>query len=172
MSEENKESKESEENTRKEDKIEYHNHEDCPPDRRKLGHDSWTLLHTMAVYYIPTKENEDYLLNFLISLSHLYPCKLCALHMRMYMRENPPELDSQESYVVWLSKFHNEISRYIGNKEYPEDYEWNIKRWKSGLSHCINKNVNENEVTSEESINCEDVSLLEITKNVIKNKLK
>lgn len=152
-----------------------HNHEynPLPPDRRMLGHDAWTLLHTMAVYYNPTKENQQHLLNFLISLSNLYPCKLCALHMRLYIKQNPPKLNTQEEYVVWLSEFHNEISRYVGNTVYPDDYEWNMKRWKTGLAISQNKiDENEDSITAEESMDCEDVSLLDITKNFIKNKLR
>jgi hypothetical protein len=51
-----------------------------PPDTVELGNAGWTLLHTVAAYY-PQKASEDrqkQTLNFLQSLSNVYPCNYCA----------------------------------------------------------------------------------------------
>lgn len=123
----------------------------------------------MSVYYEPTPENKEYLLNFLVSLSHLYPCKLCAMHMRVFMKQNPPKLNSREEFAIWLSQFHNDVSKYIGNKEYPENYDWILKRWKTGFDYCHNHN--NDELSAEESVECEDVSMMDLAKNIIKAKI-
>ena len=57
---------------------------ECPVDKDELGKQSWTLLHTMAAYFPekPKAEQSLYAEIYFKSLAALYPCKVCAEHMR------------------------------------------------------------------------------------------
>ena len=76
---------------------------ECPPSRELLGRHSWTLvdvgcfcdlqLHSIAAYYPenPTEEDKKYAREFISSFAHLYPCKVCAKHLKKMLEKNPPK---------------------------------------------------------------------------------
>lgn len=65
---------------------------DCPMDKAELGRNTWNLLHTMAAFYpdAPAPSHQKHAVNFIKSLSVLYPCSFCAMGLREDIREYPP----------------------------------------------------------------------------------
>lgn len=107
----------------------------CPPDATELGRSTWTFLHTTAAY-LPEKPSEtekQQVSNLLTAISHLYPCRKCADHMREYIAVNPiTNLDSKRSLSQWLCNYHNEVNQMLGKEVF--DCSKVEERWKSGPS--------------------------------------
>ena len=114
---------------------------ECPVDKDELGKQSWTLLHTMAAYFPekPKAEQSLYAEVFLKSLAALYPCKVCAEHMRACISENPPDASSREALCLWLCQFHNQVNEVIGKPMFSCNIASLDKRWKHGKKECWNQ---------------------------------
>ncbi|PVU88935.1 hypothetical protein BB559_003493 [Furculomyces boomerangus] len=107
---------------------------DCPPDSQELGRATWTFLHTMAAYYpeTPTKQEKTHLQNFMTSFSWLYPCGVCADHLRQDMKKHPPPLESGEKFSKWLCDTHNKVNKQLGKPIF--DCSKVFERWRDGPS--------------------------------------
>jgi hypothetical protein len=66
----------------------------CPLDKNELGKSTWNLLHTIAASYPddPTEEFKIITMQFIYSLSILYPCTYCAVDFRDSIQLSPPRL--------------------------------------------------------------------------------
>ena len=104
----------------------------CPPDVEKLGHATWTFLHTTAAYY-PERPNplqKRHMHSLLSSLPTLYPCSHCASHLGECMKQNPPDVGGREALSRWLCERHNEVNERLGKD--PFDCNRTDERWKDG----------------------------------------
>ena len=54
-------------------------------------------LHSIAAYYPdePTEEDKKYAVEFINSFAHLYPCKVCASHLKKSLAKYPPKQSIQ-----------------------------------------------------------------------------
>lgn len=101
-----------------------------PPDIGQLGRATWTLLHTMAAYYPnhPTQDRKQETLQFLRSLSKLYPCSWCASDLQEVLVKSPPKLDNQKEFSHWMCECHNHVNEKLGKPKF--DCSQVDKRWK------------------------------------------
>ena len=65
---------------------------ECPLDKEELGRSTWGLLHTIAAYYpaSPSDVDKENALNFVKSLSYLYPCEVCREDFKESVAKAPP----------------------------------------------------------------------------------
>jgi Erv1 / Alr family len=65
---------------------------DCPLDKEELGRSTWNLIHTVAAYYpdSPSEEDKGNARNFILALSHLYPCEVCRSDFKESVANFPP----------------------------------------------------------------------------------
>lgn len=112
--------------------------QECPLDREELGRSTWELIHTVAANY-PDFPDEIDIANarsFITSLSHLYPCKMCAKDFADYIKNNPPKVDRREDFVLWCCHQHNEVNEKLGKPLFPCEIVNLDKRWKKGSKEC------------------------------------
>jgi len=57
---------------------------DCPLDKDELGHNTWSLLHTMAASYPvqPTDQQQEDMKKYMNLFAQFYPCSYCAKDLR------------------------------------------------------------------------------------------
>lgn len=83
----------------------------------KLGQSTWNLLHSVAADLKPNNENNVH--SLLKSLSYLYPCESCSIHMQKYLKEYPLQKKfSKQDLSAWLCKFHNHVNSKLGKKSF------------------------------------------------------
>jgi Erv1 / Alr family len=65
---------------------------DCPLDKEELGRSTWNLIHTVAAYYpdSPSEADKENARNFILALSHLYPCEVCRSDFIESVANFPP----------------------------------------------------------------------------------
>eukprot|EP01134_Creolimax_fragrantissima_P005888 CFRG5888T1 len=104
----------------------------CPADRMKLGKHTWTLLHTMSVYYPdkPSSEDKKEMKGFIGGLARHYPCTDCASHLQKYMVKKPPSVESREEVSLWMCNMHNEVNKFLGKDQF--DCSKVLERWRDG----------------------------------------
>ncbi|XP_024023155.1 FAD-linked sulfhydryl oxidase ERV1 [Morus notabilis] len=108
-----------------------------PVSKEELGRASWTFLHTLAARYPdkPTRQQKKDVKELMSILSRMYPCKECAEHFKLILRENPVQVGSQAEFSQWLCYVHNLVNRSIGKPVFPcERVE---ARW--GKAECENR---------------------------------
>ena len=85
-------------------------------DRNELGRSTWYLLH--EIVKLPPS---PVFASLMWSLSELYPCKVCQVHLVEYLHDHPPEMSEQ-----WLCKFHNVVNLRLGKAEYECIKPWAV----------------------------------------------
>ena len=85
---------------------------DKPLNAVVLGRVTWPLLHRMSLMYpqTPSEEDQKRMARFLTAFGWLYPCSVCATDFRDKMMEKPPQLESRESFAIWLCEQHNLVN--------------------------------------------------------------
>ena len=103
-----------------------------PPTKQELGSAGWTLLHTLAANYPdePSPRLRTRAENLFRALGDLYPCPLCAGHLRRYMSAHPPDVLSRESFSLWTCGAHNAVNRRNHRPEFFCDLGVLDARWK------------------------------------------
>ena len=128
----------------------------CPPDREELGRHTWTLLHTTAAYFPdePTSAQKAAAIDFVTSLSALYPCDHCASDFRSEISRSPPEcvcfittlhiiptffcsVTNRESFSLWMCRQHNAVSKKIHKPLFDCTLEKLDRRYRSGEKGCF-----------------------------------
>ncbi|CAG7836048.1 unnamed protein product [Allacma fusca] len=104
----------------------------CPLDKDELGHNTWSLLHTMAAYFPekPSPMQQKEMSAFMKLFSKYYPCDHCARDFRESIATNPPETQTRSAFAKWLCQMHNEVNRKLGKEEF--NCELVDERWKDG----------------------------------------
>jgi FAD-linked sulfhydryl oxidase len=109
---------------------------ECPPDLDSLGRATWTFLHTTAAYYPtqPSQAHQRNMLNLLNSLPTLYPCHVCANHLKEEVKIHPPDsvVSTREGVMEWLCRRHNEVNERLGKKLWKCSVSELDERWKDG----------------------------------------
>lgn len=83
-----------------------------PATPEELGRAGWTILHSTAAAFPeqPTEAWRHGAMQLLHGWATVYPCRPCALHMREYIVDNPPDLSSRVGFSKWLLDFHNAVN--------------------------------------------------------------
>lgn len=83
-----------------------------------LGRSAWAFLHVLAKGYPhnPTKRDKLYMKSFLDNFILIYPCKVCAEHMKHMFKKNPYELDSRRDFMMYVCKIHNIVNKRLGKE--------------------------------------------------------
>jgi FAD-linked sulfhydryl oxidase len=107
-------------------------HSGCPLNRREVGRAAWAFLHTVAAYYPqqPTREEQQNMEQFMLSMARVYPCGYCADTTRDEMIRNPPRVGSQGELAEWLCEIHNEVNDRLGKPLF--DCSKVNERWRTG----------------------------------------
>ncbi|KAK9880744.1 hypothetical protein WA026_013066 [Henosepilachna vigintioctopunctata] len=114
--------------------VEAPTRQDCPLDKEKLGHYSWSLLHTIAAKYPekPSSLVQKEMKDFFAIFSNIYPCELCAHDFREELRRDPVDATSQEQLSQWLCRIHNKVNLKLGKDLF--DCSKVNERWRDGWS--------------------------------------
>ncbi|KAJ3439485.1 fad-linked sulfhydryl oxidase alr [Anaeramoeba flamelloides] len=109
---------------------------ECPPTITEIGRNTWSVLHSISAYYPknPNKEQQKQALNFLISLSELYPCSKCRKHLSNYLKKHPPRVESNKAFNIYLCQMHNSINKYLKKPQF--DCSQATSRWKGPWKNC------------------------------------
>jgi hypothetical protein len=90
-------------------------HQDTQIDRELLGRSTWNLLHALgSANQKNSLQRKLLLFDFIIALSLIYPCPKCAPHFQKYVKNNPPLMEHNNSFALWLCRFHNSVNQRLG----------------------------------------------------------
>jgi hypothetical protein len=89
----------------------------------------WKLFHIITTYYPenPTEFDKKKAIIMLKSIYNIIPCGQCARHYRANIGKFGlrDALKSRDNFVIWFVKFHNFVSKSVGNKQIPHDIALN-----------------------------------------------
>ena len=82
------------------------------------GPSLWHFLHTMSFNYPidPTKEEQSYYRNFVLSLRHILPCKYCRINLKTNFKNLPltmNEMKSRETFSRYIYDLHELINKML-----------------------------------------------------------
>lgn len=84
------------------------------PTLKELSPPLWFVLHTFAGSYPhnPTLSDQNSAINFFNSLINLLPCKMCANHLKEYLKYNPLEnfVQSKDLFEKWVFDYHENVN--------------------------------------------------------------
>ncbi|EPY25671.1 hypothetical protein STCU_06572 [Strigomonas culicis] len=100
----------------------------------QLGNSGWDILHSSAAVYPnhPNPEQQEAMRGFLHGMSYVYACNWCAYHMRLYMREHPPDVRDKRHVSRYVCELHNEVNARLGKEQVSCEPEVLLKRWHPG----------------------------------------
>ena len=97
------------------------------------GSHAWIFLHSIAYSYPenPSKIEKNAIINFLLSLQHILPCKTCSeLYKKdmkiMKLNNNSIQKASlnRNNLILWINEMHNKVNKNLNKKEWTdEEYE-------------------------------------------------
>ena len=78
----------------------------------------------------------------LLGFKNLYPCRHCRFHFqkeyekgKLYIYIDPPQLDNQKDFSLWVCRQHNYVNKILGKSQYKCDYQKLMQRWKTGCNN-------------------------------------
>jgi FAD-linked sulfhydryl oxidase len=82
----------------------------------KLYNANRTFLHSVAAAYPkePTLEEKQAFRNLMNSIPFMYPCKDCANHFGLLLKENPIVDTDREAVVLYVCGLHNLVNKRLG----------------------------------------------------------
>ena len=80
-------------------------------EKTELGHSTWYLLHEIVKHADP--EYEPAFMNLIKTLSVLYPCEDCKVHISEYISNRRIEMNER-----WICEFHNSVNLRLGKPAY------------------------------------------------------
>jgi len=83
--------------------------------KTEWGPIAWEYLHLRAIRWggASTREQAGKERQVLQLIFSSLPCPQCRNHANDYLRDNPPDLRSSNSYQVWMYTFHNAVSERL-----------------------------------------------------------
>eukprot|EP00826_Nyctotherus_ovalis_P054345 TRINITY_DN7109_c0_g5_i1.p2 TRINITY_DN7109_c0_g5~~TRINITY_DN7109_c0_g5_i1.p2 ORF type:complete len:129 (+),score=46.33 TRINITY_DN7109_c0_g5_i1:132-518(+) len=100
--------------------------------KRENGRNFWNFMHTLAAYYPakPTCKQVEHMDFFVKNCADYFLIESTwANTFNKNVREQPPKLDSQESFVMWMCAQHNQINERIGKPLFPCTVKDLTERW-------------------------------------------
>ena len=96
-------------------------------DKDSLGKSTWNLLHSIGTKNFQSYIEKESIIDMISSLSIIYPCDKCVNHFQAYLLNNPPRLENESSFAIWLCQFHNAVNTRLNKPIYncleQEDYQ-------------------------------------------------
>ncbi len=85
-----------------------------------LGRSSWFLLHSISEKYSenPSYQEQELMRSFIISFAKFYPCKKCSINFQKYIKNNPPNVNSNIELQKWFYDAHNDVNIRLGKPIY------------------------------------------------------
>lgn len=112
-------------------------HTQAPVTPEAIGWAGWTILHTTAAAF-PNKPSEMQrkdMRDFIRSWSKVYPCSICAYHMRQQLKTMPPDVTNKRSLSQWTCELHNSVNSMLGKEVYDCDAEKVLRKWHPAYPH-------------------------------------
>lgn len=83
--------------------------------RAELGRSSWKLFHTILAQYPeePTTDEREALSSYIHLFSRVYPCRECAEHFQLLLKEFPPQTATREIASQWGCHVHNQVNKRL-----------------------------------------------------------
>jgi hypothetical protein len=102
-----------------------------PPSPEEIGRAGWTVLHTTAAAFPhrPTDQQRKDMRDFIRSWSRVYPCSICAYHMRQQLLVMPPDVTDKRSFSRWTCELHNSVNTLLDKEVVDCDPEKVLRRW-------------------------------------------
>ncbi len=102
-----------------------------------IGWAGWTILHTTAAAFpnSPSEAQKKDMRDFIRSWSRVYPCSICAFHMRNQLRTMPPDVASKRALSRWTCEMHNSVNSMLGKETYDCDPDKVLRRWHPTYPH-------------------------------------
>lgn len=69
----------------------------------------------------PDPAQKQEMSDFLYLLGRTYPCAKCGKHFLEMIAADPPDLDSQETFSLWMCNTHNKVNSNLGKPQFPCD---------------------------------------------------
>jgi len=85
------------------------------------GNATWYLFHTLAYKLKPEFTSEvPIIFNHIKSICDNLPCPDCQAHAKNFLEKVniPLIISSKENLIIFLHKFHNNVNKRLGNKEF------------------------------------------------------
>lgn len=70
---------------------------------------------------------------FISAFARVLPCDACARHLRSYIREHPPTLNSRGDLVRWVFDLHNVANGHARRSSY--DFGTFLEEWRERVEH-------------------------------------
>lgn len=105
------------------------------PSSVELGNSGWNILHSSAAVfpYKPSKEEKKGMEQLLYGFSFTYACSWCAYHMRLYLKDHPPEVENKHAISQYICRFHNNVNEHLKKPLYNcDNIEELLRRWHPG----------------------------------------
>jgi len=112
-------------------------HTQEPVTPEAIGWAGWTILHTASAAF-PNQPNEMQrkdMRDFIRSWSKVYPCSICAYHMRQQLKTMPPDVTNKRSLSRWTCELHNSVNTMLGKEAYDCDPEKVLRKWHPTYPH-------------------------------------
>src|SRR3990172_6222834 len=86
--------------------------------QNEWGPPTWMFLHTISLNYPlePSVEQRDRMLEFLLSLQHVLPCRYCRANYKRHLKELPAKLENRSSFFKFMVDLHNFVNSETGKK--------------------------------------------------------
>jgi FAD-linked sulfhydryl oxidase len=108
-----------------------------PPDPDMIGRAGWTILHTTAAAFPnrPTSEQQRDFKDFIRTWSKLYPCNVCAYHMRRDLENREIVATNKREASRFVCELHNSVNRILDKPVVSCDPDEVLRRWHPGYPH-------------------------------------
>jgi hypothetical protein len=106
-------------------------HQQQPVTPEAIGWAGWTILHTTSAAFPnqPSEAQRKDMRDFIRSWSRVYPCSICAYHMRQQLQIMPPDVSNKRALSRWTCELHNSVNSMLGKETYDCDPEKVLKKW-------------------------------------------
>ena len=90
------------------------------------GSHAWIFLHSIAYSYPenPSEIEKNAIINFLLSLQHILPCKTCSELYKKDMKTMKFNIKTaslnKNNLVLWINEMHNKVNKNLGKKEWTD----------------------------------------------------
>lgn len=99
------------------------------------GAAAWHTLHAVSLSYPPSPSQQDkqHMQQFISAFAQVLPCDACARHLRDYIRDHPPRLESRGQLARWVFDLHNVANRHAQRPQY--HLESFLEEWRERIEH-------------------------------------